>query len=159
MSETRQPGCPLCQEAGGLLLASGDRVRVIRVNPASEPAAADFPVFYRVVWQAHAAEFSDLSASERQHCMEVVAAVEGVIRTHLPEGLRPDKLNLAALGNMVPHLHWHVVGRYRGDSHFPSPIWAAATRSADAALLASLGAALPALDAAMRQALQPLGLT
>jgi len=39
--------------------------------------------------------------------------------------LTPDKINLASLGNMVPHLHWHVIPRWRGDRHFPDPIWAA----------------------------------
>ena len=39
--------------------------------------------------------------------------------------LAPDKINLASLGNMVPHLHWHVIPRWRGDRHFPDPIWAA----------------------------------
>ena len=38
--------------------------------------------------------------------------------------LSPDKINLASLGNMVPHLHWHVIPRWRGDRHFPDPIWA-----------------------------------
>jgi diadenosine tetraphosphate (Ap4A) HIT family hydrolase len=41
---------------------------------------------------------------------------------------QPDKINLACLGNVVPHLHWHVIPRWRDDSHFPAPIWAAAKR-------------------------------
>jgi diadenosine tetraphosphate (Ap4A) HIT family hydrolase len=42
----------------------------------------------------------------------------------------PDKINLAALGNMVPHLHWHVIPRWRDDSHFPAAIWATQQESA-----------------------------
>lgn len=35
----------------------------------------------------------------------------------------PDKINLESLGNMVPHLHWHVVPRFRTDALWPRPIW------------------------------------
>ena len=99
-----------------MLVWRGERLRVIRANEVG------FPAFYRVVWNAHVAEFSDLSASERAHCMDVVVAVEQALREHLS----PTKVNVAALGNMVPHLHWHVIARFEWDSHFPSPVWAAA---------------------------------
>ncbi|SFE24247.1 HIT family protein [Paracidovorax konjaci] len=110
--------CPLCGGDGGALVWRGERLRVIR---ADEPG---FPAFYRVVWNAHVAEFSDLSAPDRLLCMDAVVAVEHALRTHL----QPQKINLAALGNMVPHLHWHVIARFAWDSHFPSPVWAAAVR-------------------------------
>ena len=38
---------------------------------------------------------------------------------------RPDKINVAALGNMVPQLHIHVVARFRTDDAWPGPIWGA----------------------------------
>ncbi|MDA8456605.1 HIT family protein [Acidovorax sp. GBBC 3334] len=110
--------CPLCSGDGGVLVWRGERLRVIR---ADEPG---FPAFYRVIWNAHVAEFSDLSAPDRLLCMDAVVAVEHALRTHL----QPQKINLAALGNMVPHLHWHVIARFAWDSHFPSPVWAAAVR-------------------------------
>ena len=89
----------------------GARLRVIRANEAG------FPAFYRVVWNAHVAEFSDLSAEDRVHCMDAVTVVEQALRQHLA----PTKVNIAALGNMVPHLHWHVIARFDWDSHFPRP--------------------------------------
>jgi diadenosine tetraphosphate (Ap4A) HIT family hydrolase len=62
--------------------------------------------------------------------------------------LQPDKINLASLGNMVPHLHWHVIARFSDDAHFPSPIWAEARRPgrrvAPPGLAARLQAALRA---------------
>ncbi|RYF80691.1 MAG: HIT domain-containing protein, partial [Comamonadaceae bacterium] len=70
--------------------------------------------------------------------------------------LAPAKINLAALGNMVPHLHWHVIARFEGDSHFPAPVWAAAQRPRDAAMEAQVAAALPAAEAAMIEALTTL---
>ena len=135
--------CALCETDGGTLVWRGDQLRLIRADEAG------FPAFYRVVWNAHVAEFSDLSPAERQHCMDVVARVEQVLRTQLS----PAKVNLAALGNMVPHLHWHVIARFAWDSHFPAPVWAPPQRARDAAQEAALAARLPALDAALRHAL------
>jgi len=62
---------------------------------------------------------SELAASERRHLMNVVFAAELAVR----EVMQPDKMNLASLGNVVAHLHWHVIPRWRGDSRFPAPIW------------------------------------
>ena len=112
------------------------RLRVIR---ADEPG---FAAFYRVVWNAHVAEFTDLSAADRVHVMEAVAVVESALRRHLA----PDKVNLAALGNMVPHLHWHVIARWAWDSHFPAPVWAAASRPAPADRLEDVAARRVAME-------------
>jgi diadenosine tetraphosphate (Ap4A) HIT family hydrolase len=46
--------------------------------------------------------------------------------------MKPDKINLASLGNMTPHLHWHVIPRFVDDKHFPAPIWATPTRESSA---------------------------
>ena len=48
--------------------------------------------------------------------------------------MQPHKINLASLGNVVPHLHWHVIPRYSDDLHFPNPIWGQVERRANAAL-------------------------
>jgi diadenosine tetraphosphate (Ap4A) HIT family hydrolase len=39
-------------------------------------------------------------------------------------------MNLASLGNMTPHVHWHVIPRFEDDRHYPGPIWAAPKRAA-----------------------------
>ena len=140
--------CPLCAEDGGALVWRGEHLRVIRAQEAG------FPAFYRVVWNAHVAEFSDLSAAERVHCMEAVALVEQGLREHLA----PTKVNIAALGNMVPHLHWHVIARFGWDSHFPSPVWAPAQRPSPAAQEDAVRALLPALEAALLPRLAALPL-
>ena len=135
--------CPLCAEEGGLPVWRGQRLRVIRAQEEG------FPAFYRVVWNAHAAEFSDLDAADRQHCMDAVVLVERVLR----ERLAPAKINLAALGNMVPHLHWHVIARFDWDSHFPGAVWAPAQRPRNGEREAEVAARLPAIDTALVQAL------
>ena len=136
----KEPGCPLCESDGGFLVWAGRQFRVVRVDEAP-----GFPAFYRVVWNSHQAEFSDLSASDRVFCMEAVALLEKVLRGEL----RPDKINLAALGNMVPHLHWHVIARFEGDSHFPASLWASPVRERDAGHEAALARRLPMVDAAL----------
>ena len=66
----------------------------------------------------------------------------------------PTKVNIAALGNMVPHLHWHVIARFDWDSHFPAPVWAAAQRLSPAAQEGAVRDRLPALEADLRTHLQ-----
>ena len=68
---------------------------------------------------------------------------------HCARTCRPDKVNLAALGNAVPHLHWHIVARFAWDSHFPASVWAPASREVSPGDLAALESLLPALDEAI----------
>jgi len=143
-----EAACPLCAEDGGALIWRGEHLRVIRAQEAG------FPAFYRVVWNAHVAEFSDLSAAERAYCMEAVALVEQALREHLA----PTKVNLAALGNMVPHLHWHVIARFGWDSHFPSPVWAVAQRPSPAAQEDAVRRLLPQVEATLVRQLALLAL-
>ncbi len=112
-------------------------------------ADADVPAFYRVIAQAHVVEFSDLDGAARSRCMALVAAVERV----LLEQLQPTKINLAAFGNMVPHLHWHVMARFDWDSHFPQPLWGPRQREVMPPAAQRLRVSLETLDAAVAGAL------
>jgi len=110
--------CPLCDTAGGALLWQDDLCRVVR---ADEP---DYPGFLRVILNVHVREMSDLSHADQHALMRVVFAAEAALR----EVMAPDKVNLASLGNVVPHLHWHVIPRFADDPHFPNPVWGAKLR-------------------------------
>ena len=114
MSITLVPGCELCEQDGGILLLRTEKFRVIRA------VDADHPAFYRVIWNEHVAEWTDLAPTDRSHMMQAVAKVETVLR----QVLQPTKVNLASLGNVVPHLHWHVIARYEWDARWPAPVWA-----------------------------------
>jgi diadenosine tetraphosphate (Ap4A) HIT family hydrolase len=107
--------CPLCQTPGGTILWQNEHLRVIDANDAL------YPGFTRVIWMAHVVEMTDLSAAEQTELLRIVLLVEQVQRTVL----KPDKVNLAAFGNVVPHLHWHVIPRWQDDPHFPQAVWAA----------------------------------
>ena len=110
--------CEFCTSPGGAVLWQNDLCRVVKVD---EP---DYPGYCRVILKRHARELTDLNQSERGALMSVVFAVEAAVR----ETMQPDKMNVASLGNMTPHVHWHVVPRFRDDRHFPNPIWAAPQR-------------------------------
>lgn len=115
--------CELCSAPGGDLLWADDFCRVVRV------ADADYPGFCRVILQRHVAEMTDLDADDRRRLMDVVFCVEGALR----KLFNPDKINLASFGNVVPHLHWHVIPRWRDDRHFPQPVWGTPQRVASPA--------------------------
>ena len=126
----KQPGCELCEAEGGRLVLSNEFLRVVLVD---DP---DFPGFARVIWNDHVREMSDLAAADQQRLMQTVFAVERAQRAVLA----PDKVNLASLGNVTPHLHWHVIPRFADDSHFPQPVWGPRQRSEATEALAVRGA-------------------
>ena len=120
MNSTLTPGtpCEFCSSPGGAVLWQNALCRVVKVD---DP---DYPGFCRVILRRHAREMTDLDEAERAGLMAVVYAVEEAIR----DTMRPDKMNLASLGNMTPHVHWHVIPRFGDDRHFPTPVWAAPKR-------------------------------
>lgn len=112
----QHPNCPLCATPGGDWVFNCSKFRVI------EAVDADYPGFLRLVWNDHVREFSDLSREDRMLCMDAVVLLEQfVLRV-----FKADKANIATLGNVVPHLHWHVIPRFTDDKYFPAPVWAMA---------------------------------
>ena len=111
--DNKVAGCELCEQVGGELIWQNEQLRVILVD---DPL---FVGFTRVIWQEHAAEMTDLTPEQRSQLMRVVCLVEQVQR----DVLKPTKVNLASLGNMVAHVHWHVIPRYADDACFPNPVW------------------------------------
>jgi diadenosine tetraphosphate (Ap4A) HIT family hydrolase len=126
--------CPLCTAPGGAVLWQDAFCRVVL---ADEPA---YPGFLRVILAAHVKEMSDLPTADQVALMRVVMAAETALR----EVMAPDKVNLASLGNVVPHLHWHVIPRYRLDPHFPNAVWGERLRETPHAAPADLQARLTA---------------
>jgi len=116
--------CTLCVEDGGLLIWRNALLRVVAVDEA------DLPGYTRVIWHNHIPEMSDLADAQQQVLMHAVLQVERVQRRILGA----HKVNLASLGNMTPHLHWHVIPRWRDDAWFPDSIWASRRERNDAEL-------------------------
>jgi diadenosine tetraphosphate (Ap4A) HIT family hydrolase len=110
-------GCALCDPSPHAVLWQDDFCRVVLLNDA------DYPAYCRVELIAHVKEMTDLAPADRARTMKVVFAVETAMR----EVLKPDKINLASLGNKTPHIHWHVSPRFENDKHFPNSHWGEAT--------------------------------
>ena len=118
-------GCELCESTGGELLHQAAQFRVVLIDDDN------YPGYCRVIWQDHVKEVTDLPELDRMLLMDVLWQVELVVR----EVMQPEKINLASFGNMVPHLHWHVIPRYSDDVHFPQPVWGQAQRALQPASL------------------------
>jgi diadenosine tetraphosphate (Ap4A) HIT family hydrolase len=142
--------CVLCKDTlspeEGELIWRGDDCRVILIQ---DP---DLPGFCRVIWNRHVSEMSELTYGEREHLMNLVFAVEQAI----DQTMEPLKINLASLGNQVPHLHWHVIPRYEDDAFFPSTAWSARIRETPTTVIAQRQKRAAELPKAIRAAIAGL---
>jgi len=124
--------CALCTQAGGEVLWDDGFARVVLIGDA------DHPGYCRVILNAHRKEMTDLAEAERTRLMNIVFVVERVLR----DLLKPEKINLASFGNMVPHVHWHVIPRFADDPHYPNPVFGVRQRDGARTLPAGFVAAM-----------------
>jgi diadenosine tetraphosphate (Ap4A) HIT family hydrolase len=80
---------------------------------------ANFPWLILVPRRAGAVELLDLAEPERTALMAEIAQAGNALKALTG----CDKLNIAAIGNIVPQLHVHVIARRRGDACWPRPVW------------------------------------
>lgn len=135
--------CELCDQDGGTVLWRSALLRIVQVNDA------DYPGFCRVIVGEHVRELTDLTGEAYTELMHTVWAVERAQRAVL----RPDKINVASLGNLTPHLHWHLIPRFQDDAHFPQPIWGTRQRNTSPETLAARRRLAQALGPAIERAL------
>ena len=136
--------CELCTErhAGEIW-----RGRHFYVFDAGEPL---FPCYLRVAAVRHVPEMSSLAAEERRELLGILEAIE----EEMIAVMHPDKVNWAQFGNMVPHLHWHIIARWKDDSHFPESPWGRVQREVPAATTAARAALTEKLRARLRERLE-----
>jgi len=103
--------CVLCNPKNENVIKNNDLYRVILVN--------EIPGFVRIILNKHIAEFSDLDIDEYMKIMQEIYRIEKIIK----KTIKPEKINIASLGNYVPHLHIHIIPRFKDDSWFPDSIW------------------------------------
>ena len=101
---------PVCDLALSRLLAMND---------------ANFPWLILVPRRAGVSEIIDLG-DEQAALMNELSLVSRVLK----DETRCDKLNVAAIGNIVPQLHIHIVARRKDDAAWPKPVWGAVPRRA-----------------------------
>jgi len=105
--------CALCSSQKYPVIWANDLFRILLINDEN------YPGYCRVDLINHVKEMADLDEEIRNKFMVVIFQMEKIIK----EYLQPDKINLASLGNITPHLHWHIIPRYFSDNHFPDSIW------------------------------------
>lgn len=123
-----EPSWSLHPQLAGTTIAVGD-LPLCRVLAAND---ANFPWLVLVPRQAGIVEIIDLEEAQRMQLMVEIARASRALK-----GLTAcDKLNVAAIGNVVPQLHVHVVARWKDDAAWPKPVWGAvpATPYADGQL-------------------------
>ncbi|MET0367122.1 MAG: HIT domain-containing protein [Methylobacterium sp.] len=86
---------------------------------------ARFPWLILVPRREGVSEITDLDEADAQALWQEIRLATGVMR----DLAKPDKINVAALGNVVAQLHVHVVGRFRSDPAWPGPVWGFGTRT------------------------------
>lgn len=116
--------CPLCREK-----PVGEFWRG-RHFYAVDAGSEDFPGYIRIVACEHVPEMSALAPALRRELRVLLDAAE----EEMIAGLSPDKMNWAQFGNMVPHLHWHLIARWKDDGWFPECPWGPRQRAVDEAL-------------------------
>ncbi len=109
--------CFLCANSGGQVLYQNQLYRIVLVEDEF------YPGYLRIITQKHILELSDLNEEDNLKLYQAVIYLEKILRRLL----NPDKINLASFANQTPHVHWHLISRFKSDRHFPNPIWGAVT--------------------------------
>ncbi|QEM66806.1 HIT family protein [Geobacter sp. FeAm09] len=78
-----------------------------------------FPGYTLLFTKTHVTELFHLDHGVRSELTEEISRVAAA----LFDAFRPAKINYELLGNMVPHMHWHLVPRFASDRLWPRPIW------------------------------------
>ncbi|MBW7957777.1 MAG: HIT family protein [Deltaproteobacteria bacterium] len=91
----------------------------LRLSMALLMNDSSFPWVILVPMSEGVRELHDLTAADRAILVEEIAAASRAIE----KLCKPDKINIGALGNIVPQLHIHVIGRNKDDRAWPGPVW------------------------------------
>lgn len=73
----------------------------------------------KIFTQRNVKEFSECTAAEKSAIWHALDVAEKLML----EYYKPEKINIASFGNMLPHVHWHISARFKEDSYFPEPMW------------------------------------
>ena len=109
-------GCPMCRRWD-----DDSDLRVAELEHSFVVLNRDqyFPGYTLLFTKQHVTELFHLDPAVRSGLMEEVSRAAEALFTLF----QPDKINYELLGNMVPHMHWHVVPRFTTDPLWPRPIW------------------------------------
>lgn len=74
--------------------------------------------------------YKELTQCPKEVKEDIFIALE-IIEKEMIEYYHPEKINIASFGNYVPHVHFHIMARFKKDSYFPEPMWGKKQRNAN----------------------------
>lgn len=109
--------CPMCRR-----WEDDSDLRIVELEHSRVVLNRDqfFPGYVLLFTRKHVTELFHLEPLERAGLIEEISAVAQA----LYDVFKPAKINYELLGNMVPHMHWHLVPRFASEPLWPRPIWA-----------------------------------
>ena len=75
-------------------------------------------------------EIKEFSHCDKQTKLEIFRVLD-IIEKEMIIYYQPEKINIASFGNYVPHVHFHIMARFKDDSYFPEPMWGKKQREAN----------------------------
>ena len=109
--------CPMCRRWD-----ADQDLRIIELPHSYVVLNRDqyFPGYTLLFTKNHVTELFHLDPAVRSSLMEEVSAVAEALHAVY----KPSKINYELLGNMVPHIHWHIIPRFSSEPLWPRPVWA-----------------------------------
>ena len=92
----------------------------VEIEPSEIP-------WVKVFTQRKIKEFSECTLDEKTEIFRIIDITEKQMLKYF----KADKINIASFGNLLPHVHWHVMARFENDSYFPEPMWGQKQRESD----------------------------
>ncbi len=81
----------------------------------------------KIFVQQEAKELTDCNPETQQEIFRVLIVLEKAMLDYF----QPEKINIASFANYLPKVHWHIMARFKDDSHFPEPMWGEKQRDGD----------------------------
>ena len=75
-------------------------------------------------------KYKELSDCPNEIKLEIFRLLD-IIEKEMIKYYHPEKINIASFGNYVPHVHFHIMARFKEDSYFPEPMWGKQQREAN----------------------------
>ena len=110
--------CELCVTSTLPILWQNNHFRVILVNDQNIRG------YLRLELIEHVKEIHHLTPTIQSEMYKIMNIIENIVT----DVYSPDKINLASLGNKIPHIHWHIIPRFTNDNFFPQSIWSKPVR-------------------------------
>lgn len=90
-----------------------------------EAEPSDIP-WLKIFIKREVKEFSDCTIDEKQAIFSALNIIEKQMLSYF----KPEKINIASFGNLIPQVHWHIMARFKTDSHYPQAMWGEIQRKA-----------------------------